>query len=450
MAVNKKERPDLFLGLIFLVYIMAASIMIQFVILPLVFPEWHGGAGLLSGTDSLANHQIAVGQARRIQLDGWKAWRLSPQGQTSAGIAGAFYAVFTPQPWVLIPLYALLFSGSAYLLLKIYALSEQPIFPGQRPLSVIPFLLFPSSAMIYAQLLKDVFFIFGNLLFLFAWLFWIKKGAKDEKISWGQFGFILVLGLAGYLSAWVVRPYWGPVFFLLALIFFFLIILREIKKLPESRFGKKQMAYLGLSLAVVLAFGLTLQQKRIPDSMMTEAPEQDTAPVELSWKRSNWVPAFLDQRMESLAYSRKAFFVKYPEAGSTIDKDWNFHSAAEMIRYLPRALFIGFFMPTPNLAFQKGVNPGGTAMRRITGMEMVFLYLCYPLVALGLWRWRKKMEMWAFLLWAAGGIILYTLTSPNIGALYRFRYGFIMALAGLGLYSSLAFLSRRKVLPSGP
>ena len=40
-------------------------------------------------------------------------------------------------------------------------------------------------------------------------------------------------------------------------------------------------------------------------------------------------------------------------------------------------------------------------------------------------------------------LTLYSLAVPNLGALHRFRYGFLMTLVGLGLAGGLALLGRR-------
>jgi hypothetical protein len=60
------------------------------------------------------------------------------------------------------------------------------------------------------------------------------------------------------------------------------------------------------------------------------------------------------------------------------------------------------------------------------------------------WSWRKKIEFWILVSWAIGGILIYTLVSPNIGALYRFRYGFIMALTSLGILKAVMLLPKFK------
>jgi hypothetical protein len=406
----------------------------------------HSGTGLLLGTDSVANHQIASGQAELIQKSGWQTWVLSPLGQTLAGIASFFYAIFTPKPWVMLPWLAALFAGSAYLLFKILSLLDMHSSRRARFVAVIPFLVFPSAVIIYAQLLKDGFFIFGNLLFVYGWLRWVRQRERPETVSFLQFGFTLLWFALAYLLVWIVRPYWGPIFFLFSLAFFILITTNQFWLIQfNGAFLKRQGIYWILTLILVLGFGAALQLKKLPRAMITEAPAHEQSKIDFSWQSSKWLPACIDSRMQSLALLRKGFVVKYPEAGTNIDTDIIFQNANEMIFYLPKALGIGFFTPSLSMGFQEGRKPSGTLMRRVTAFEMIFLYLCYPFLILAVWSWRKRLELWILLVWAMGGILVYTLVSPNIGALYRFRYGFIMTLACLGVLKAVMLLSKRQV-----
>ena len=440
-----QKSPEGFWVLLFWAYLLGVSFLVQFVFLPGLFPQWHAGHGLLNGTDSLVFHEIAEGQAQRMVEEGWVGWKLVPRGQIAAGIASIFYYLISPEPWVMIPLYTFLFSLAAFLMGRAYALLEAPTRSAWPILSVLPFLGFPSAVLLYAQLLKDVFFIFGNFLFLYGWMKWIKKGDSSSVVSWPDFFALFFSLTGGYLVVWLVRPYWGPVLFLLTFLGLLLVSVGEIIRLIRKEpFTEGRLRYLGMTVLMVLVMTTAQIPKKIPDVLTSPAPDKEQRVVTMAWKRTPWLPLILDRQMELLARSRLAFVVKYPEAGSTMDKDRMFYEAKDLILYLPRAFYVGFFMPTPAMAAGSGTSPAGTALRRIVGGEMLLLYLCYPLVLIGLWRWRKKTEAGFFLFWAVSGILLYTITSPNIGALYRFRYGFLTALSGAGIYGGLCRLFGRE------
>jgi hypothetical protein len=59
------------------------------------------------------------------------------------------------------------------------------------------------------------------------------------------------------------------------------------------------------------------------------------------------------------------------------------------------------------------------------------------------WRWRRRAELWIVVLPCLTILSIYSLAVPNLGALHRFRCGFLMTLVGLGLAGGLELLSRR-------
>ena len=59
------------------------------------------------------------------------------------------------------------------------------------------------------------------------------------------------------------------------------------------------------------------------------------------------------------------------------------------------------------------------------------------------WRWRRRAELWIVVLPCLAMLTLYSLAVPNLGALHRFRYGFLMTLVGLGVAGGLELIGRR-------
>ncbi len=134
--------------------------------------------------------------------------------------------------------------------------------------------------------------------------------------------------------------------------------------------------------------------------------------------------------------------------GSNIDTGVIFLSAADIVRYLPRAAQIGFLSPFPSDWLGKGSKPMSSMMRLDSGFEMLFTYLCWPGLVYALWTWRKHLDVWVMLLFCSGMLIIFVLGTPNVGSLYRFRYPYIMPMVGLGFAGFLAFaqglIKRRK------
>ncbi len=212
--------------LIFFVYTVLVSCFIQFFVLRFIFPQWNDGNGLLtSSLDSKNFHSIAVELANRMHLDGWSVWELRPKGQAPAGIAAIFYYLFSPKPWVLIPLNAVLHASAAFILWKILNL-----FLKDRKKSlicVLPFLVFPSNLQWTAQLHKDGFSILGSALILYSSV--SLAGLENLKDKSWYLGILrsLIYYIGGIFLIWLVRPFiliimkfiMAPLLFLLGVVF---------------------------------------------------------------------------------------------------------------------------------------------------------------------------------------------------------------------------------------
>ena len=112
------------------------------------------------------------------------------------------------------------------------------------------------------------------------------------------------------------------------------------------------------------------------------------------------------------------------------DGDVQFHTPGDIVRYVPRALEIGFFAPFPKMWFQSGSY--GRAGRLLSGAETLAMYFFYIAVGISLWRERRNLKMWFVFLIAAKGMLALGLVVVNAGALFRIRYVFWMLLIVIG------------------
>jgi hypothetical protein len=120
--------------------------------------------------------------------------------------------------------------------------------------------------------------------------------------------------------------------------------------------------------------------------------------------------------------TRRAGFRLYTARASDIDPDVQFSSTGEIVRFIPRALVIGFFAPFPRMWIEAGSF--GFATRILSGLETLAMYFLYVLVGLNVWRERRNLKMWLLLLVAAIGMLALGLVVVNAGALFRLRYAF--------------------------
>jgi len=105
-------------------------------------------------------------------------------------------------------------------------------------------------------------------------------------------------------------------------------------------------------------------------------------------------------------------------------------SAGDILRYVPRAIVVGFFAPFPKMWVQSGSF--GMATRLLSGVEMLAMYVLYLGVAYCLWRERRNSKMWLLFLVATVGVVALGLVVVNAGALYRIRYVFWIILILIG------------------
>lgn len=404
---------------LFFTYPLCVGFFVQFVALPYLFPSLHAGNGLMQGGDWLYFHRLAKDLAERIRLGGWHAWELRPEGQTPAGIAAIFYVFFGPRPWVMLPLNALVHAFGGLVLFWIvqdFVKNRKRAF-----ISVLPFVFFPSAMLWYTQIHKDGMFILGNFLFLFGW----QKSLCWKEPSGGKRVFLLSLFsiVAGGIFVWIVRPYGLEMLWSLGVVFIFSMFLVVLLWKRSKIFGPKW--YVPLLTVVV---SLTVLA---PFVFLTPAEGE---PISIVWYDTPWIPAVVENKFMGIARVREAYYRQYdPGLGGNIDWNVSFHRVSDVMQYIPRALQIGLLAPFPRHWFEQGTSPGGSITRKVAALEMCLIYLALILLVSSILSGKNSVSFWAFLYFSLGIILVYALSVPNLGSLYRTRYGFLMLLVAIGL-----------------
>lgn len=470
---EKNKAPYFWLWLIFFLYTALVAVLVQMVLLPYVFPAWHGGNGLLVGGDWLSFHHFAVDLAEKIKTTGWGAWELRPQGQTPAGIAAIIYALTVPQPWTMIPLNAVLHASAALVLLHIVE-----VFITNRKyalLCVLPFLLFPSAMTWYTQLHKDGFFILGCLCFLYG-LILLAKDLEREFEVWEAIKSIAII-IAGIILVWIVRPYGVQMLLGVTVGIVTLIGVIMIGKLRRGQINISNVLKILASYLIVILIlipfkgwgGIVVETPILQEygtqeysteqnhnvSQMATAPKNSEfqAKPQDSWLANLGAAAvrlayYPWQYMNGIAYSlgsvRDGFRFGYPGAGSNIDCNVGLYGVKDIICYLPRAIEISFLAPFPNQWFAQGTLVANTAMRRVSALEMFLIYIFLAFLPYSLWHWRKRIEVWIVMIFCTAMMLGFALVISNIGSLYRTRYGFIMTLVSVGIAGGILLMEQVK------
>lgn len=143
---------------------LIAGLFIQWVALP-ALPGLHAGHGLMKGGDWIEYHLAAIDLASLMEQQGWQVWELRPKINAPIGIsAAAYFLTGISEPWVVFPLYAAMFAVAA---VSLHGIFTSFATKSLAFVATLPFVLFPSAALIYSQIHKDVFSIAGTLVVVF-------------------------------------------------------------------------------------------------------------------------------------------------------------------------------------------------------------------------------------------------------------------------------------------
>lgn len=430
------RHPFKFYFLACFAFTLTTAFCIQLALLPYVLPHLHGGHGLLAGGDWLGFHQLAESQAHEIVRLGWGEWRLSPGGHAPAGIASMFYAIFTAEPWVLIPLNAAIHAGAAVLLARMLWMITDCAWISI--LSTLPFLMFPSAATWYSQIHKEGYYIFGYFLCLHGWMQIVQlRGTDFFNKSVFRGGLCI---LTGVLIAAAMRDFGAMLIAAMSSLFALAISVRLLAAAWPILTGRVLMSVV-LFLAIPIFIMKYSTNHYVQSAFVVSGDVPSKAELDSSqdiksddsWINSPILPRAIDVQFSVISELRRNFYTNYSGAKTNIDANIRFNTAVDFLTYLPRAVQVGMLAPFPEHWMALGSSVESTWMRRITAIEMLVSYFSFLFVPYLLWRKYRVLNGFLFAQINFFLILLYTYTVPNVGALYRMRYGFYTAIVALGI-----------------
>jgi hypothetical protein len=434
---------------------LVAGLFIQQVLLTEILPQLHAGHGLLRGGDWIGFHEDGARLADRIARQGWSAFELRPGGNFPVALSAiVYYLTGVHEPWILVPVNAAIFALGAVGLFNIFVqLTDRRI----AVVALIPYLLFPSSVQLYSQIHKDVWSVAGFVWLAFVCAFFAEK----HSISARQYLSLFAISVFSTLAVWLVRPYLSGVYLgaLLCGAAFLGVWSFLATKKKNANEWISRCAGFALCLAAVAIFAFGVPTKVVPSLAENNAsnlfhtvrdapprPECEGRPNNIDLMMSAAVKRVLNSIINVRVGQRAAGL----NAGSAIDHDVCFSQPSEVLLYIPRALQVGLFAPFPEVWFASGVSPGAGAMRIVAGGEMLLSYVLLPgivlLLLLGGAQQRKRLLL--SLSVTLPLICLLATAVPNVGTLYRMRYGYLAFLLGLGVigwaYMLRTFIAYRR------
>jgi len=394
----------------------------------------HNGHGLWNfSMDSIGFDQWATHGARLLQEGGFSSWWHGDGTILDDGnhhliselvehyphvrLISLCYFLFTPHPIAFAPVNAFVWTATVF---AVYALART-LMPNNRNMAALGTMLFtlmPTYLLQTTQLLKDPLYILGASLFLLG-------GARllNGRQVWSSVVIIVV----GMQLCVLLRDYMLPAFALLVVV----IIVMAFVRIPTPRI------FAALTAGVLLML--------VSWQLLETGGDIHFPGVSVSQPLPD-VSQSLDRIIQSVQGTREAFYGF--NAGSVVDKDVVFKGWVDGLHYVPRALQVGLLSPFPSCWFQPDQSTLAGS-RLLAGSEMMVLYVLMIgfvgfifLRAIPL-RLRLFLLVFTFLF-----IILLGMAVPNMGAIYRMRYAYLLPIVLCGVYGWLAVLKRSGLSPT--
>lgn len=420
--------------LIFFLFAIVVGGILQKVIIPAT--PWHAGHGLLEGGDWCWFHDEAVKLALQIKMSGWSKLQFHPKGNSPIAIAGAlYYLTGIHEPWIVLPINGVLYGIAAVVLFNLFvSLSGHMRIAW---IALVP-LVFPSTAMIWGQIHKDIWMLPGSFMVLRFWVE-LSKREVDRQECLKSFALLAF----GILGVWIARPYATKIFFVAEILAASCLL---IVKTCDKSLSKLTVLFLGCGLALQVPFLVVEDNIHIvEDRPLTNVPPSIKS--QLTWNSSS-LPQMIDKQLQKMADSRERFRFSYPEAASNIDVDVAINSGSKLLKYIPRALEVGLLAPFPSMWFSAAKSPGGNWMRSSAGLEMLICYIAF-LGWLGFLRPGNRKLLGKSLpsvVCCLAILTVYSLVVCNVGTLYRMRYPmmcYLMMIGWIGWQEGILKLNRR-------
>jgi hypothetical protein len=413
------------------------------------------------GGDPQYYYQLAKELSDKILSFGIGVWELHPKGQGPSGIFSLIYAVKESQMAVILVNSVLHTIACCYL----YALLG--LFFAQRTalIASLPFIVSPFQMYLFSQINKDSFVACGCMILVYA-LTRAVEAFRNECSARSLFKWLLTL-FSGAFLIFIGRPYVVLIIQILLLVVFILALstkalsdLRQ-RRLSESYTGIIRFVCFGMAVVIICSFmtkgaASDITLSNLESVVLTDAslsyisdyPIAKTCLINTNtkWRATGYIPKSIDAKFKALFSQRCLYFMQLYDSNpitriSVLDAGIQPKSISEVVAYLPRAASVGFFSPFPSSWFQK-YNDRISTFYCIVAFEVMLFYL--SLAGLLCWLLKERRSLLLVpLTISAGVVIVYGLSVPFLGALYRYRYPFWMLLLCIGLGALITSVSRK-------
>ncbi|HKG47295.1 MAG TPA: hypothetical protein VKB02_11245 [Pyrinomonadaceae bacterium] len=396
----------------------------NFRLLPNTFDS--NGIGLTFALDGTSYQPVATDLAEELHSNGFIAW-LNAKAPLHSRLHSLSFATFgkllghnilAAEPLNLFYYLAIL--------ICVYLLGREVFNVKTGVLAATIVGLWPTFLFHSTQLLRDPL----SILCLLA-LMLVLVLVLGRELSWRNG---IALGIAGGLLAtlfWLARGnMWNVVLVAITIT----LVMLGFRMMREKRFMTGNAAVMLLIVAAALLVPTRLESTTLPGVRPPLTPLAIPTASQPAAREGVW-----NMAIKQIS-TRRAGFRFYNAHASDIDPDVQFSNVGDIVRFIPRALVIGFFAPFPKMWVEAGSF--GFATRIVSGLETLAMYLLYVAVGVCVWKERRNRKMWLLFLVATIGMLALGLVVVNAGALFRLRYVFWMLTIIIGSRGLHEFTSR--------
>ena len=452
MTDQKKLTWHKWIFLVVFIYTLLLGLFIQLVFLPHLVPSMHMADGVLAQNyDSYTFHTQARTLADLIKTEGWSHWEWRPGASGISSLMAVFYVFFGPHIWLMMPYNALVHAFSVVVLFDLF----RSILPGMSRraclIGALPYAFFPSTLLWTTQVHKDGLFFLA--VFMLIWVSVRVMQYDHRSRNWLYVLWLFVVCVLGQFFLWWFRRDRITFFELFYGLCIFGMLLSWVAR--KRRMDLSTITSIGLLVIMIVSGALFLQWrirpnihgKGLTDEQWTERYEfsQDLEQWDAAhWEPTSWLPEKVDAKLALMTEIRNNYFLIHWKSNSAIDRYRVFKSADDMIRYIPRMLAISYFVPFPTDWLDAGSSGSATIMRRLVALETFFVYLSFAGLLCLLWKHWRNPYLWYLLLIVTVFMMVYAYVFPNVGTLYRQRFGFLSLVTGLGFLSIASWFDGRR------
>ncbi len=445
-VVETKKMGALFM--VAFVYAIIAMEVSREIIIPRMLPGVVNGH--ISGDPQYYN-ELAIKKTDEIKAKGMTVFQIRPEGQGPAGGASLIYLlVESPYGFVIINAFLHAVSAIAMVLILRHWFSFSISAIASLPVAISVGMMFW-----FSQLNKDSVVLAGALLFICGLL---KLVARKEGVLLGLLGAVVGVFFIG-----LMRPYVNQMLLPVTAIILLVVIGSRLKNRCRCSDLKKIVAaalfllFFISRMSIGAASDKTLNSFAEFDASSQIGRNPRLASVDIrNWENSPLLPKFINTKLKTLMGQRCLMLTvldadrNSTTLSSVLDAEILPGSSMAALAYLPRAALIGIFSPWPDRWLYALHHKSFFYV--VTPFEAMVIYL--GIVGIVIWVFRHRQWLLAVPITISLFIMtIYGMTTPFLGALYRYRYPWWMLLICLGVASWGSLIqshwrSHRDVKPS--